>query len=219
MPTLLSHDDLGAFLDGAPQWRYVNGALRTRIAAPDFPSAITLVSAIAEVAEEMDHHPDLDIRWRNVSVALATHSAGGITEFDVEQARRISELAERAGAELGPPERAADSIEIGIDSLDASAIRDFWRVGLGLTEHTRDDGATDLTGPRPTDPGVWFQPMDEPRTQRNRIHLDLYVPRDEAEDRVAAVQAAGGRLVTDEYAPGWWVLADAEDNELCVCIY
>lgn len=219
MPTLLSHDELGAFLDGVPQWRYVNGAIRTQIAAPDFPAAIALVSAIAEVAEEMDHHPDLDIRWRNVSVALATHSAGGITEFDVQQARRISELAERAGADLSAPAPATDRIELGIDCLDSAAIKDFWRVGLGLHEKSKDDGEVELFGAEPSDARVWFQATDEPRPGRNRIHVDVYVARDEAEGRVAAVQAAGGRLVTDAYAPGWWVLADAEDNELCVCVY
>lgn len=60
--------------------------------------------------------------------------------------------------------------------------------------------------------------MAEPRTERNRIHIDVYVPREQAEHRVAAVVAAGGRLVTDEHAPSWWVLADAEGNELCVCV-
>lgn len=219
MPTLLSHDDLGVFLDGAPQWRFVHGAIRTRIQAPDFPAAIALVSTIGEVAEEMDHHPDLDIRWRNIDVGLATHSAGGITEFDTELAGRITELARQAGAELSAPSDPSARIEIGIDTMNAEAIRDFWRVGLGLTEQTNEDGAIELAGPAPTDPGVWFQPMTEPRPGRNRIHLDVYVARDAAADRVAAVQAAGGRLVTDAHAPGWWVLADAEDNELCVCVY
>jgi hypothetical protein len=52
--------------------------------------------------------------------------------------------------------------------------------------------------------------MDAPRPQRNRIHLDVSVPHDQAEARVAAALAAGGHLVTDQYAPAWWVLADAE---------
>ena len=61
--------------------------------------------------------------------------------------------------------------------------------------------------------------MDPPRTGRNRIHLDVYVAggREACERRVADTIAAGGRLVTDEHAPEWWVLADAEGNELCVC--
>jgi 4a-hydroxytetrahydrobiopterin dehydratase len=58
--------------------------------------------------------------------------------------------------------------------------------------------------------------MDAPRPQRNRIHIDVWVPHDQAEARVAAAIAAGGRLVTDKHAPSWWVLADAEGNEACV---
>jgi 4a-hydroxytetrahydrobiopterin dehydratase len=58
--------------------------------------------------------------------------------------------------------------------------------------------------------------MDAPRPQRNRIHIDLYVPRDQAEARVAAALAAGGRVVYDERAPAWWTLADPEGNEVDV---
>lgn len=53
---------------------------------------------MAVVAEELDHHPDVDIRWRKVSFTLSTHSQGGVTERDVELARRIDEIAERHGA-------------------------------------------------------------------------------------------------------------------------
>lgn len=58
--------------------------------------------------------------------------------------------------------------------------------------------------------------MDAPRPQRNRLHLDVAVPHDVAEHRVRAALEAGGHLVTDAYAPTWWVLADAEGNEVCL---
>ena len=64
-----------------------------------------------------------------------------------------------------------------------------------------------------------LQEMDAPRPQRNRIHVDVWVPHDQAEARVAAAIAAGGHLVTDEHAPSWWVLADAEGNEACVATW
>jgi 4a-hydroxytetrahydrobiopterin dehydratase len=56
--------------------------------------------------------------------------------------------------------------------------------------------------------------MDAPRPQRNRIHVDLWVPHDQAEARVAAAIAARGQLVSDAHAPEWWTLADAEGNEV-----
>jgi 4a-hydroxytetrahydrobiopterin dehydratase len=58
--------------------------------------------------------------------------------------------------------------------------------------------------------------MDEPRPQRNRIHLDVSVPHDEAPRRIDAALAAGGVLVSDAEAPAFWVLADAEGNEACI---
>lgn len=61
--------------------------------------------------------------------------------------------------------------------------------------------------------------MDPPRTNRNRIHFDITVPHDVAQARVAAALAAGGRLVSDHRAPAWWVLADVEGNEVCVCTW
>jgi 4a-hydroxytetrahydrobiopterin dehydratase len=73
-----------------------------------------------------------------------------------------------------------------------------------------------LIDPLGQGPAVWFQQMDAPRPQRNRIHLDVSVPHDEAEARIQATLAAGGALRSDAAAPAFWVLADPEGNEACV---
>ena len=77
----------------------------------------------------------------------------------------------------------------------------------------------DALDPLRSGPALWFQQMDEPRPQRNRIHLDISVPHDVAEQRVAAALAAGGTLVSDRRAKAFWILADAEDNEACTCTW
>lgn len=62
----------------------------------DFPAFLTAVAAVGEIAtiaEAMDHHPDIDIRWRTVRFTLSTHSAGGVTQLDVELAHRIRDVA------------------------------------------------------------------------------------------------------------------------------
>jgi 4a-hydroxytetrahydrobiopterin dehydratase len=81
-----------AELDG---WSGDTTALRRTIQAHDFPSAIRLVDEVAVVAEELNHHPDIDIRWRTLHFTLSTHSAGGVTEFDITLARRIDTIARR----------------------------------------------------------------------------------------------------------------------------
>jgi 4a-hydroxytetrahydrobiopterin dehydratase len=76
-----------------------------------------------------------------------------------------------------------------------------------------------LVDPLGHGPAIWFQEMTEPRPQRNRIHFDISVPHDEADARVAAALAAGGTLVSAESARSWWILADADGNEICVCTW
>lgn len=89
---LLSPDELAAALPEIPEWRVADGRLRRTVECATFPEAIELVRRVADIAEELDHHPDIDIRWRTVHLALWTHDRGGVTEFDVEEARRIDRL-------------------------------------------------------------------------------------------------------------------------------
>jgi 4a-hydroxytetrahydrobiopterin dehydratase len=112
------------------------------------------------------------------------------------------------------------ALEIAIDALDAAAIRPFWQAVLGyIDEPGRSGPGAGLVDPLGQGPAVWFQQMDAPRPQRNRIHFDITVAGAEAEPRVRAALAAGGTLVSDEAAPSFWVLADAEGNEACVCTW
>jgi 4a-hydroxytetrahydrobiopterin dehydratase len=110
------------------------------------------------------------------------------------------------------------TVQVTIDALVGPEVMPFWRAVLGYQDRS-DSPDEDLIDPRGRGPSLWFQEMDAPRPQRNRIHFDVWVPHDQAEARVAAAIAAGGRLVTDQYAPSWWVLADAEGNEVDVCTW
>jgi 4a-hydroxytetrahydrobiopterin dehydratase len=108
--------------------------------------------------------------------------------------------------------------QVSIDALVSAEVMPFWRAVLGY-EYRADSPDEDLVDPRDRGPSIWFQRMDAPRPQRNRMHIDVWVPHDQAEARVAAAIAAGGRLVTDEHAPMWWVLADPEGNEVDVATW
>ncbi|GAA3895012.1 hypothetical protein GCM10022381_40720 [Leifsonia kafniensis] len=193
---------------------HLDGGLHANYRTSDFASALALVNGVGAVAEELNHHPHVLLGWGSATFHLSSHDVGGVTERDMRLALRIQELADLAGATVGGlgPTR----YDIAIDCTDVDAILQFWKVGLDYREVVGEDG-TELVDPRGQGPRVWFQHMEIARTQRNRIHLDVYVPTTSAKTRVKAVIEAGGVLLTDEHAPDWWVLADAEGNEMCVC--
>jgi len=83
---------------GLPGWEGDLAALRRSYTFPSFPAAIRAVDEIALVAEEMAHHPDIDVRWRTLHLTLSTHDAGGVTQLDVELAHRIAAIAAALGA-------------------------------------------------------------------------------------------------------------------------
>ncbi|MFC6288361.1 VOC family protein [Nocardioides sp. GCM10027113] len=178
-----------------------------------FQKGLPLVAAIGEIAEEMNHHPDVDLRYGAVHVRATSHDVGGITSRDVELARRVSEAAGRLGAE--PDLARVQSLELALDTPDHARVKDFWAALLGMRP-TRDvdDEVSDPSGVLPT---LWFQQTDPHEAPRQRFHLDITVPADLAEGRVRAALEAGGTLVSDERAPAFWVLADADGNRACVC--
>ncbi|GLZ41197.1 4a-hydroxytetrahydrobiopterin dehydratase [Actinokineospora sp. NBRC 105648] len=89
MAELLSEQDLGKALGTLPDWNLDEGALVRTVELADFPQAIQVVNRVAEIAENDNHHPDIDIRWRTLTLRCSTHSAGGITALDVSLAREI----------------------------------------------------------------------------------------------------------------------------------
>ncbi|MBD3782650.1 MAG: 4a-hydroxytetrahydrobiopterin dehydratase [Micrococcales bacterium] len=101
MSRLLTDDEVTRQLADLPGWAREGDAIVTTIQAPDFPAAVRLVVAVADEAEQMNHHPDIDIRWRTTRWLLTTHDAGGLTQLDVELAHRINAAARAEGAELG----------------------------------------------------------------------------------------------------------------------
>ena len=213
---MLAHADVVDQLLDLPGWAHTGGALHARFHAPSVPAALALLAQAFEVAEEMDHHPDVDLRREQVRLALSTHDVGGVTQLDVELAHRVTGIAVALGAERMTP--AADLIEIGIDTPDPDRLTPFWLAALG---YEAVPGGEELVDPLGRGPGVWFQRTATPASpagQRGRAHVDVTVADPAvAAERRAAVEAAGGRLLSDAHAPSWWVYADPDGNELCIC--
>jgi len=197
-------------------WVYLLGGLQTRLRTGDFAAGLALVNAIGAAAEEMDHHPDLDLRYGYVDVRTSSHDVGAVTVRDLRLARTISDLAADAGV---TPDRAGLArLEMAIDTPASAGIVSFWAAVLGM-EHRDHDGVNDevrdVAGVLPT---IWFQESgsDEPR---QRWHPDLWVDPGEVQPRIDAAVAAGGTLVSDAKAPSFWVLADPEGNRVCLCTW
>jgi 4a-hydroxytetrahydrobiopterin dehydratase len=202
---------------GVEDWRVLGEGACAYFRTGSFAAGARLVHAISELAGLDDHHPDVDLRSEGVTVRLITmaHDYFGLSQRDLELARKISAVAREQGVPADPS--AVQTVQVTIDALVAAEVMPFWRAVLGYRD--RDSGGEDLIDPRGRGAPFWFQRMDAPRPQRNRIHIDVWVPHDQAKARVAAAITAGGRLVTDKYAPTWWTLADAEGNEADVCTW
>jgi len=191
--------------DGVGDWRVLFGGACAHFRTGSFTAGVVLADAIGKLADAAGQYPDVDLRPAGVTVRLSDIS--GLSERDAELARQISAAARELNIAADPA--AVQAVQVSIDTLAGPDLMPFWRAVLRYEQF----GDEDLLDPQARGPSLWFQEMDAPRPQRNRIHVDISVPHDQAEARVAAAIAAGGHLVSDEHAPAWWTLADADGNE------
>jgi len=209
--TLSVADVAGELLD---DWRWLLGGLHARFATGDFATGLRLVNEIGALAESADHHPDVDLRYGFVTVALVSHDVRGVTQRDVRLAREITRAAGSLGAK--PEVDKISRLELALDTAGVDEIRPFWAAVLGVDlKASRDDEVLDADGLLPT---VWFQEAPEATSATpQRWHLDVTVAPEVAERRVKAAIEAGGTLVSDARQPAFWVLADAQGNQACIC--
>lgn len=195
---------------GVEDWRVVFGGACACFHTGSFAASVALVDAIGRLAGTANHYPAVDVRPESVTVRLMTYVSDGLSGADLALARQISTAARELGVVADPS--AVQTVQIAIDALDIPKVMAFWRAVLGYQQV----GDEDLIDPYGRWPSFWFQQLDKPRPQRNRIHVDISLPRDQAEARIRAAIAAGGRVVSHEHAPEWWTLADPEENEVDV---
>lgn len=209
MPQHISPEEFHAS-DAVGDWRLTGGGARARFRTGSFATGAQLVQHISRLAAAADHYPDVELRQKYLGVRLWTLDISGISELDVALAQQISAAARQLGVAADPS--SVRSMQLTIDASSLPAVMPFWQAVLGYDACGDDD----VIDPFHDGIGIHFQQMNEPRTDRNRIHLDLFVPQEVAQARVAAAIAAGGRIVSDAMAPMWWTLADPEGNEVDV---
>jgi 4a-hydroxytetrahydrobiopterin dehydratase len=203
-------------------WRYLLGGVGTRVAVASLARAAEVASHVVAVCGPAGEASlGMDLRRDQVVLTLRSREAPRVTRREIELAGRISAAVRDLGlaTDAGGP-HSVQAMEIAIDALDIPVVRPFWQAVTDYSDHPWETGPeASLVDPSGQGPAIWFQQMDAPRTQRNRIHVDITVPHDEAAHRIKAALDAGGRLAYDAEAPAFWVLADPEGNEACVCTW
>ncbi|MEV7131571.1 4a-hydroxytetrahydrobiopterin dehydratase [Arthrobacter sp. NPDC093128] len=206
---VLTRPQIDAALADLPDWRYRLGGLVTVYKTPTAAGALELIAAVGRLAEEQNHHPDLDWRYNRVFIRFTSHDAGTeVTQRDVAAAAAVSQAAAAAGAAAEPG--LYRTVEIVIDTASPGEISEVWRTALGY----RKGRYGDLADPYGRGPGLWFQETAAPNA--NRFHLDIH--RSKAESGPALEKtAATGALMNRDHAPNWVVVTDAQGNRLCLC--
>jgi 4a-hydroxytetrahydrobiopterin dehydratase len=196
-------------------WRLVLGAIYTEVPAASLQRAAeAAAAAVAAVGADGQGHLTVDIRADRAILRLQSAGVGAVTGRDIRLAREVSDAVTTT-----PSAASLQGVEIAIDALDIAAVRPFWKAITGYVDEPGSELPAALIDPAGRGSAIWFQQMDAPRPQRNRIHIDVDVPHDAAQERIDAALAAGGRLLSDAEAPAFWVLADSEGNEACICTW
>jgi 4a-hydroxytetrahydrobiopterin dehydratase len=199
--------------DGVEDWRVLGDGANACFRTGSFAMGARLVQAIGELPGVDDHPPDVDVRADGVTVRLITTTQHymGMTRRDLEMARRISAVAREMGLSADPS--TVQSLLVIPGASDVAEVMPFWRAVLGY-EPRPDSPDEDLVDPHGRNVPFWFEKMREPRPDGGgAIHVAVWLPYEQAEARIAAALAAGGRMVRDNFAPSWWTLADPAGNE------
>ena len=206
---ILTRSQIDEALSGLPDWRYRLGGLVTVYKTPTAAGALELIAGVGRIAEEKDHHPDVDWRYNRVFIRFTSHDAGGeVTPRDIASAAAVSQTA--AAASAVPEPGLYRTVEVGIDTPEPSAIAEVWRVALA---YKKGRGGS-LQDPYGRGPGLWFQ--ETPTPHDNRLHLDIHRSKAESGSVLEKV-AATGALMDSDHAPNWVVVTDAQGNRLCLC--
>ena len=213
---------------GLTDWRKLGQGLHARFMGNDFASGARFVTAVAAVAELAGHDPEVRMGSRHVDLKLISddaiyrdaqgteHQVEWVTQKDVDLARKISEIAAEQALVADPSSITA--IELALDTAHADKLAPVWAALLTGSGEAQGRGtiADDVRDATSRVPILWFHDTEPHETPRQRFHIDVQVPYDVAEQRIAAALAAGGVIVDDTRAPATTVIADPDGNKACV---
>jgi 4a-hydroxytetrahydrobiopterin dehydratase len=204
------HEFLAA--EGVDDWVVLHGGATAAFRVGSLSEGACLAEAIAKAPGISGAAVLLTLADTRVTVRLS-RDIWKLESWHVQLARAVSAIAREHGA---VPDRAAvQEVQFAVaakrDAIDVG----FWRVVLGYTAMA-DDNAIDPLGHGST---VWMQELDQAKSLRHAMHIDVSVAREHVKARLEAAVAAGGRIVDDSHAPSHWTLTDRAGNRVCVCAW
>jgi len=198
--------------EGVGDWAVLHGGATAVFRVRSLGEAVRVADAIANAAGTEGVGVLLTLTDERVTIRL-TRDLWALESGHIELARAISVAAREHGA---VPDRAAiQEVQLAIAAKPAEIDVRFWRVVLGYVPMA-DDNAVDPLGHGST---VWMQEIDEGKSLRHAMHVDVSVAREHVEARLKAAVAAGGRIVDESRAPSHWTLSDQAGNRVCICAW
>jgi 4a-hydroxytetrahydrobiopterin dehydratase len=198
--------------DDLDDWVVLHGGAMAVFRSSTLASAASLATAVGEIPELAGSEVLLTVGEARLTVRLA-RGVFRLEERHVAMARAVSAVVRRHGgvADRSAVHEVSFAIAAQPDDIDVG----FWRAATGYSP-LAEDNAIDPLGHCST---VWLQELDPAKPLRHAMHMDVSVPREEVEARVAAAVAAGGRVVDSSRAPGWTLVADRAGNKFCICAW
>jgi len=210
-------------------WRKLGQGIHARYLVGSFEAGVRFVTAVGEAGDALGHHPRVTMGDGYVDLKLISddavyrdgegteHIVEWVTQQDIDLARRVTELAAEQAVVADPA--SITTIELALDTAHAATIAPVWAALLTGSSDAQGRGSIgdDIRDATSRVPILWFQGTDEHETPRQRFHIDVWVPPEVAEQRIAAAVAAGGIIVDDSNAPSYTVVADQDGNKACVC--
>ena len=198
---------------GAEAWRVLPEGAYAFFRTSSFAASVRFVNAIGELVRD-GTAPDIDVRGDGVTLLLRSFKPAGygLVRADLDTARAVSGIARELGLTADPT--SIQSLLVIPGATDRRGIMPFWQAVLAYAPRT-DSPDEDLVDPHDRLAPFWFEQMEQLRADdAGSVHLVVWVPWDEANSRVNAGLAAGGRLVRHNTEEHFWTLADPAGNEV-----
>jgi 4a-hydroxytetrahydrobiopterin dehydratase len=211
MEANMSEEGWRAFLtaEGVDDWVVLHGGPVAAFAVGSLAEAAGLAAAVAAVEGLTGRNVALTATQRFLTVRL-TREVWGVEEHHIEVARAVSAVARAHGARAD--RSAVQEVQFAVAAKPDALDIEFWRAVLGYDPLAPDNGLDPL-GHSST---VWMQDLDPDKPLRHAMHIDVSVAREQAEKRLAAALAAGGRVVVGSSESGGWTLSDRAGNKVCI---